>query len=121
MSNPTKAIELAKKTGSKSELIMAISVVVGIGVALYGLIGYSSRCRKCRSWFSIEDKDKRLISEQSRSRDSDREEPYPGETDDKPGLIRRRERIFLVERKYGVTKVCSKCGESWVETEIETV
>jgi|JI61114C2RNA_FD_contig_31_5654997_length_364_multi_3_in_0_out_0_1 hypothetical protein len=71
MSTGSKTAELVKKVGSKSELIVAISVVVGVGVALYGLIGYSSRCRKCKGWFSIEDRGRRLLNEQSKSRDID--------------------------------------------------
>ena len=69
MSTGSKTAELVKKVGSKSELIVAISV--GVGVALYGLIGYSSRCRKCKGWFSIEDRGRRLLNEQSKSRDID--------------------------------------------------
>lgn len=93
-----------QKSGSKSELVMAISVVAAIGVALYGVIGYCSRCSKCRGWFCIEERTRKLVSEKNKFKESEREDADLDREEQRPGSFRRNERTYMIERTYEVTK-----------------
>lgn len=96
---------------------IVLGAVAGVGFLFYNLVGYCSRCRNCKAWWSVRDVKREKLQSEQKYGDVEREDSHYDTEGKKVGSTKRKERVYYTETTYKVARKCDMCNQQWESVE----
>ncbi|MFA6202754.1 MAG: lysozyme inhibitor LprI family protein [Gallionella sp.] len=100
--------EPVKKNNSGMVLIV---LLLAIGGGIY--FGLSSKCPKCKKWFSEKEIGKNLISSEQGRKTVTREDKHRNSKGEVTNTVHRKEQIDVLTKTYEIFHECKNCQHKW--------